>query len=263
MGGRFPVLLVATAVTLVAGCSGGDVDTDGPPEQSTVDALDTAVRPAAATLLDTSSLAVTTLWFDGDGERIRTDWLDYRAHDAFVIVTQLLGPADGSVDEMAWIQLADDRFCASSGPNLYCDVDNPKTDEPWALRKAVEVETNATRIPISLDLEAMATRSTAAGLPTENISATRQGTAGGDVLWTLITAADGDTLTQEWTIGSDGSLRSYVTGSATGLPFGLYSRMEFTFVIAMDPAPIGPPQIDTPLDLDTLNLPDDLLRSDG
>jgi hypothetical protein len=249
----------------LAACSGDGSDaTAGPPEVISIDQLNAAVRPAAQAVLDAPAVQVTTLWFDPDGEHIRTDWLDHREDNTYIhredntymLVGQAFGPTDDDVDEMAWIQLADTRFCASSGADLYCDIEDPQTDEPWAPQEAPGVPENMTQLPISLDLEGMARDGTSVeGFGADQIKTTLQPGLDGGIVWTVETPSDDGAFTRGWKIDADGVLLSYTVGSDGGAPFGLYSRSQFEFLILADPAPILPPAVDTPLDLDALGLP--------
>lgn len=255
------MLSIALPGLVLSACAGNDqtARTSEPPERTTIEALDEAVRPAAQAVLDAPAVEVTTLWFDEDGQHIRIDWVDYRNDGSFVLVNQSIS---ATLDEMARIQLDDSDYCASSGPAVYCDVDDPRTNEPWSRHAQATPEPTATQVPISLDLAAMATGNAAAAVPEDDQFVTRRPGADGMVVWTLETSADVADPTREWTIDPAGFLRSYWYGSDTGLPLGLYSRVQFDFVIVNDPAPIARPDLGTPLDLDSLDLPADLPRLD-
>ena len=170
-------------------------------------------------------MEVTTLWFDENGEHVRTEWLDYRNDNTFLLVTQSAESAEGPLDEMAIVRKLDQEYCATTGPNLYCDVETPQTNEPWTARQPRTTEAGATQIPISLDLAAMATGTP--GVAAE-VAVTRQEGAGGVATWVMTSSGDGEAFTQEWTIGSDGTLQSYAAGAETGLPSGCIPRRKST-----------------------------------
>ena len=200
-------------------------------------------------------MEVTTLWFDGDGEPIRVDWLDYRNDNTFLLVTQSAASAEGTLDEMAIVRGLDREYCATTGPNLYCDVEAPQTNEPWTARQPRKAEAGATQIPISLDLAAMATGDPGVG---SEVAVTRRQGDGGEVTWVVTNTGDGAAFTQEWTIGSEGTLQSYAAGAEAGLPFGLYSKTQFDFVIVNDAEPVDAPPSGSPLDIGSLGLPPDV-----
>lgn len=234
------------------GCS---VAIEGGVESATIEELNAAIGPAAQTVLDAPAVEVTTLWFDEDGEHVRTDWLDYRNDNTFLLVTQSAESAEGPVDEMAIVRGLDREYCATSGPNLYCDVEAPQTNEPWTARQPREAEARAIQIPISLDLAAMAAGNAGVGA---EVAVTRQQGDGGGVTWLMTSLSDGSTVTHEWTIGPDGSLRSYAEGAETGLPLGLYSKTQFDFVVVNDADPVDTPLVGSPLDIGSLGLPGDV-----
>lgn len=247
------VTLAVLAFAVITGTACTDAaKKERDPEPTTIEELDAAVQSAAQTLLDAPGLEVTTRWFDEDGNHVRTDWLDYRSDGTFMLVNQSLS---GTLDQMAWIQLANDRFCATSGAGFYCDIEDPKTNEPWARYDQTAVDLNSTQIPISLDLVATATASTADGVPTADLEASRQAGPDGAIVWTVDAPLGETRVTREWTIDAAGFLRSYTAGSDTGLPFGLYSKTQFDFVTVADPSPVDPPTVGTPLDLSALDLP--------
>lgn len=250
---RVAAAMLVLVVITGAGCAGSE--TTAQPAPATIGELEAAVQPAAQALLDARALEVTTLWFDENGSQVRADWLDYRHDGTFMLVNQSLSSTS---DAMAWIQLDGDSFCATSGPGLYCDIDNPQTIEPWARYNRRPVESNATQIPIPLDIESMAASVNAEGVPEDEMEASRHAESDGAIVWTLDNPLGEGSLTREWTIDAAGFLRSYTAGSETGLPFGLYSKMEFGFVVGADPSPIAPPLVGTPLDLNALDLPTDL-----
>lgn len=250
---RVAAATLVLAVIAGSGCTGPD--TAAKLEPATIGELEAAVQPAAQALLDAAALEVTTLWFDETGSRVRADWLDYRHDGTFMLVNQSVSSTS---DAMAWIQLDGESFCAASGPGLYCNIDNPQTNEPWARYNPRPVESNATQIPMSLELESMAASVNAEGVPEDEMKVSRRAEPDGTIVWTLEHPLGEGNLTREWTIDAAGFLRSYTAGSETEMPFGLYSRMEFGFVVGADPSPIAPPTVGTPLDLNSLDLPSDL-----
>ncbi len=258
---RKAAIALAALGLVAAACSATESSsTFGPSEPTTIEALDAAVAPAAQAILDADAVEITTTWFDGDGEHVRTDWLDWRPDGNFLMFSQFSGPGDSAIDQMASVQLDGDRFCATTGPNMYCDIEDPKINETWALRDPAPADSAATRIPISLNLEAMAGAggSVDDGLPTDARSATKRARRDGTTTWSLHTPFGEGLLNRTWTIGTDGFLASYSAGSESGMPFGVYSRTEFRFVVIDDPTPITEPALDTQLDLGSLGLPGDL-----
>ncbi|MDX2342221.1 MAG: hypothetical protein QNL12_00065 [Acidimicrobiia bacterium] len=254
------IALAAVGLAFAACSTTQSTDTFGPAQPTTIEALDAAVAPAAQAVLDVDAVEITTTWFDGDGEHVRTDWIDWRSDSNFLMVSQFAGPGDNEVDQMASVQLDGNRFCATTGPNMYCDIDDPKINEAWKLQSPVPAESAANRIPISLNLEAMAGAggSVDEGLPTDARTATKRARRDGTTTWSLHTPFGEGLLTRTWTIGTDGFLASYSAGSESGMPFGLYSRIDFRFLIIDDPTPITEPALDTPLDVGSLGLPGDL-----
>ncbi len=254
------IALAALGLTVSACSTTESTGTFGPAEPTTIETLDAAVAPAAQAIVDADAVEITTTWFDGDGEHVRTDWIDWRPDGNFLMFSQFAGPGDSAIDQMASVQLDGDRFCATTGPNMYCDIEEPKVNEAWALRDPAPVGTEATRIPISLNLEAMASAggSVDDDLPTDASSATRHGRGDGTTMWSTDTPFGEGLLSRTWTIGADGFLVSYSVGSETGMPFGLYSRTDLKFVINDDPTPVTAPALDTPLDVGSLGVPGDL-----
>lgn len=252
------VLILATIVS--AACSGDGSDaTAGPPEVISMEQLNAAVRPAAQAVLDAAAVQVTTQWFDPDAQHVRTDWLDHREDNTYTVLGQTVSAPDGDINEMAWIQLADARYCASSGADMYCDVEDPETNEAWAPQETPAIESSSGQLPIALDLAGMARDGTTIeGFGADQIKTTLQPELNGEIVWTVTTPLDDGFFTRVWRIDADGALLSYTVGSDDGTPFGLYSRSQFDFVILANPTPISPPDLDTPLDLDTLGLPSGL-----
>ncbi|MCP4308869.1 MAG: hypothetical protein GY788_29140 [bacterium] len=251
------VAVLALATLASTACSGdGSESTVGPAEVISIDQLNAAVRPAAQAILDAPAIQVTTQWFDPDGEHVRTDWLDYRDEGTYVLLGQSIGSPTDDVDEIAWVQLADARFCASAGPDMYCDVDNPATAESWAQQETAAIPADSAQPPVALDLLGMANDGTnVAGFGADQIKTTLQPGLDGEIVWTVETSLDEGSFTRVWRIDADGVLVSYTVGADSGAPLGLYSRSRFEFVIPAKPTPIEAPDLDAPLDLDTMGLP--------
>ena len=76
--------------------------------------------------------------------------------------------------------------------------------------------------------------------------------------WVMTSPVDGSAFSQEWTIGSDVTLQSYSAGAEAGLPFGLYSKTQFDFVVVNEADPVDAPLVGSPLDIGSLGLPGDV-----
>lgn len=265
MNRKAAIATVVTALALATGCSGEDAapGTSGPPQPTTVEELDAAIRPAAVALLDAPGFETTVLRFGEERKLDKTTWLDYRSAGQHVSFLATIGGTFDRIGHSAWIQVGGERYCATSGISS-CGVGEGGTDGLWTRRGPAPTGPEVDRIPIGLDLAAMAEGSTlnsAAEVPDVAMELTKQVMADGGTVWTWTAPfLDGD-ATRSWTVDRDGVLVAHSLRSET-VPIDLVAAtaLEFEFTIVENPAPIVPPDVGSALDLAKLGLPGDLPR---
>ena len=235
---------LAIAVLTASACSENAEPsaTVGPEESATVAELDGAVRSAAAALLNAPGLRVATVYFDfADPEEVvRFDWLEYQSVTDYLVVTSRITPMDSE----ATMVVAGEAFSAGSTAS-------------WAALGPPTVSPNES-VEVLVLLAAMAEQTTQSESVTQqDQEVTRQQDSDGNTLWTLITPGTNPetiALGSQWIVGADGALKLYRIGSETE-PISGASGIVYEFGVADDLERREPPPLNTPLDLEALDIP--------
>ncbi|MCP4967062.1 MAG: hypothetical protein GY926_17745 [bacterium] len=248
-------------VVSLGACSGeGDTNasTTGVPQEATIEELDAAVGPAAHAILDADGFQATTVIVDADGRHNKTEWLDLRANgDHFALFAVRTAGAD-ELGTLAIAQTGTERFCAAAGPGASCDTSAADTGR-WILTDALVDDPSDVHPPVVALLKSMGSGDPGTGLPKEDATVTVSPDSRGGVVWTMASTIMGSmTLTEEWTIDSQGFLRSYSHTAESESIVASPSAMLYEFTPVDREPPIRQPEIGAPLDLSALDIPEDL-----
>jgi hypothetical protein len=260
----------ATTTPSLATTSTAEPATAAPPETSTTAAdpaaqaiaeLDAAIRSGAQLLLDTPDLGVTSLEFGESGVHIQTKWEDRRANGDQLLFSAT--PFAEGLQLLANVWVGGERFCATSGPSL-CETSGT-ADQPWQSFGSTDPEA-VFGDPLLVGWAEGRALIDLQDLRSEDIAVTTETDDEGGTLWRLITpfafAAD-EQIIRQWRFRADGFLQMYEIRSESGIMFaGTISAHEMAFVELDNPAPLIPPELGTSLEIDSLNLPQDLVLPD-
>ena len=233
-------------------CSGADEPdvTVGPQESATIDELDAAVGPAAQVLLDAGGVRVTAVYFgvEDPEQAARFDWLEYRAEGDYFLVFNERDPRN----VVAYLR---------TGEEVYTAAIVGETDLPWS---ALDATAEPPDDPIELLGLLTAIAEQPSGTVRGDVSGavvTRQRDSEGNVLWTYRKdGADPNVIEfgAQWLINGDGVLRFYRVGSDVE-PIAGSSGIVYEFGLGDDLAPLEPPVLGAPLDLEARGVPEVLI----
>lgn len=249
---RLGAALFLSALVL-ATCGGDDSapSTTGAPAVVTVVELDTAVGAAAQALLESPFLEATVAYFDfEDPDYVyRFHWMDARPNGDQVVV-------DKDIDSnttIAYAQVAGARYTASSTAG---------DDEPWtAFGPALDPTEGALPLHVVTQMADGATLVMAADSVPDDATITRQAGADGSTVWRLTTPSASTFRAAEWIIDRDGLLWFYRVESDQAPIADAARAIIIGFAIPDNAAPISPPRLGTPLDLEDYGVPPDLWDS--
>lgn len=242
--------LAAAALTLVlAGCTSSSAPevSVGPLETATVSELDAAVRPAAQALLDAPGLRIATVYFDfADPETVsRFDWLEYQSTTDYLVVTNQIQPRDAA----ALLVIDNTSFSATAGAT---------GSQPWTATGVAQDNPvdSVEALRLLAAMTEQATPTLVAGSEREN-EVTRQQDSEGNTLWTLNSPGPDPelvTMAAQWIISSDGVLQFYRVSSEVE-PISGASGIVYEYGVADDLERREPPEVDSLLDLEELDVP--------
>ena len=244
----FALVAAVSALTLAACSSNSAPEVSvGPLETATVTELDTAVRSAAVALLDAPGLRIATVYFDFvDPETVsRFDWLEYQSPSDYLVVSNRIQPRDIA----ALLVIGNASYSASTtatGSQAWSSTGTTQNDP----LEFVGVLRQLT------DMTEQTTPALVAGSDREN-EVTRQQDSEGNTLWTLNSPGPDPQVVEmasQWIIGSDGILQFYRVSSEVA-PISDASGIVYEYGVADDLERRNPPELDTLLDLEDLDVP--------
>lgn len=246
------------ALLMVCACvesGGGSTAPASSPITVLVEELEAARSAAAGRLLEAPGIKTLSRSYGEDQQLRRIAWVDYRKNGDYLYLSYFIDQAVDEPSEMLAVVKAGDT-------ELHARV-AADGEQPWSLPSPTGFEPFISRepgwLPVGLDLHEFANTSILDDVPYDEAEAVRQSLDDGTEMWTLmisrrISGEDVDTvLTFE--IAPDGRL-DYTFETETGITAD--PRIEYELVPVEDPEPIQIPNIGEPLDLDSLDVPENL-----
>lgn len=245
--------------------TGATATTGADPTTQAIAELESAIRDGARLLLDTPEIEGLSLEFGEKGVHDATAWMQRRANGDWFTVTVHRSRLSG-LSMAASVSIGGEYFCATSG-HSYCESVGGAGDEPWESFGPIEQPRD--RYLLSLDVGGWAEGRALADLDafsTEDITVAREEEDNGSMTWQL-TAPFGNApalrqelITRTWHFGADGFLQGYRIQSESGILFnGVSSAVQWEYRRFEASAALSLPELGTPLDIDALPQPDDLV----